>query len=78
MAHDLDVMPVGIEQKGPVVVFVIVRARARGTVVFSARRESRLIERIDLSVSIGPEGEVNAGLIGCAFRGPKIRLGLTP
>jgi hypothetical protein len=44
MADRLNVVPIGIENESGVVVRVVVRAKARGSIVLAARRWYRLLQ----------------------------------
>src|ERR1043166_3406169 len=58
VAHGLDIVSVGIEDKRRVVVCVIVRAQARRPVVAPAGAKRCPVERIDLRLVRGREREV--------------------
>ncbi|HEX4112172.1 MAG TPA: hypothetical protein VH020_06520 [Stellaceae bacterium] len=47
MADGFDVVAVGVEHEGAVIVRVILRAQARRAIVVSARRQRGTMERID-------------------------------
>ena len=46
MAHSLDVVPVGIEHEGGIVIRVIMRAQTRRAVVLAARGKASLVKCI--------------------------------
>jgi hypothetical protein len=48
VAHRFDVVAFGVDDKGAVMVGVVVRPEARGTVVPSASGEGRLMKRVHL------------------------------
>ena len=56
----LDVVAVGVEHEGAVVVLVVVRARARRAVVRAAGGEGGGVEGLDLLLGVDPEGDMAA------------------
>ena len=74
MTHRLDVVPVGVEHEGAVVVRVVVRAQTRRTVVLAARRKRGLVERIDGRAVLRGDCDVH-GFVQAAFAAdPEVRL----
>src|SRR5262245_33179452 len=74
VAHRLDVVAVGIEHEGAVIVRVIVRSQPRRAVVLAARRERRTIEGVDGGAVLGGESDVQAAFEHAAAADPEIRL----
>src|SRR5216683_7884933 len=62
VADRLDVVAVGIEDERPIVVFVIMRAQRRWSVVLSPGRERRLVKLLHGFPVLGREGDVGTGL----------------
>ena len=60
MADGLDVVAVGIEDEGAVVVRVIMRAKARSAVVAAASIHCRAVESVDVGAGGGGEGDMKA------------------
>ena len=56
--HRLDVVAIGIEHEGTVVIRMIMRAQARRAVVPAAGRDGGAIERVDLGAGLRREGDV--------------------
>ena len=73
VTDSLDIVPIGIEYEGAVVIGMIVRANAGSTVVSSAGRNRRVIEGIDCSAALGEDRDVKR-LVEPAFTAdPEIR-----
>src|SRR5882724_9310971 len=62
VAHRLDVVTVGIEDERPIVVFVIMRAQPRWSVVLSPGCERRPVKLLHGFPVLGRKGDVGAGL----------------
>src|SRR5690349_22494291 len=60
VANHFDVVPVGSDDEGGVVVRVVLRAQAGCAVVLAARFQRRAIESVDLPAPLRREGEVKA------------------
>jgi len=58
MANRLDVVPVRARNEGRVVVFVVLRAKTRRTIVFASRLKSGAVEILDLLAVLGREGQM--------------------
>src|SRR5208337_4127522 len=76
VAHGFDIVAVGIEDEGPVVVRMIVRPQARRAVVPAPRRERRSIERLDLGARLSGEGDMRPALRLAAGPDPEEGLAL--
>src|SRR5215475_4930568 len=76
MADGLDVVAVGVEHEGAVVIGVIVRSQPRRAVVFAAGLERCRIKGINGIAILGREGEVHASFDGLAAADPKLRASL--
>ena len=61
MADGLDIVAVGIEDEGAVVVRVIMRPQARPAIVLAAGGKGGGMERIDLSAAARGEGDMLMG-----------------
>ena len=59
MAHGLDIVAVGVEHEGAVIVGVIMGAQARRPVVLGAGGESGAIEGVDRLSGLGGESDVD-------------------
>src|SRR5581483_7857747 len=80
MADGLDVVAVGVEHEGGVVIGMVMRAQARRAVVPRAGGDRRCVEGIDLGAVARGEGDMDAPL-ACgaeAFADPEERLALSP
>ena len=64
MEDSLDVVPVRVEQKGPVVTGVILRPLARGSVVSVAGCDTFFVEGINLFTVRCRKGDVHSARIG--------------
>src|SRR5262249_1511292 len=73
MANSLDVVAVGVEHKGTVVIGVIVRPQSRRAVVFAASLERCRVEGINGIAILGHEGEVHPSLDGFTAADPELR-----
>src|SRR5262249_22662683 len=73
MANGLDVVAVGVEPKGTVIIGVIVRPQSRRTVVFAASLERRCVEGVNGIAILGHEGEVHTSLDGFTAADPELR-----
>ena len=78
MADRLDIVPVGIEREGAVIVRMIMRADAGRTVVPAAGRECGLVECIDRRAVLGDDGDVNGPVQAAFAADPEIRLAAGP
>src|SRR5262249_17978278 len=58
VAHYLDVVAVRSTRANCIVLWLVVRAKTRGTIVFATRRHSRAIESFDLLAILGHERQV--------------------
>src|SRR5215470_13323983 len=74
MAYGLDIVTVGIEHEGRVVVLVVVRAQARRTVVSRSGRNSRTMEFGYRSAILGNNGDVQDAAQSAFATDPEIRL----
>src|SRR6516165_1550641 len=72
-ANGLDVVAIGVEHKGTVVIGVIVRPQSRRPVVFAPSLERRRIEGINGIAILGHEGEMHASLDGFTAADPELR-----
>ena len=60
MAHSLDVVALGVDDEGAIVVGVVIGAQAGRTVVLAAGGQGRTIERVHLLTGFGAPGQVAA------------------
>src|SRR6516162_8689008 len=75
MTHHFDVVTVGVEHEGAVVVGVVVRARTGRAVIAPAGCECRGVERIDQRTLADAERDVHRRLVGYALSDPEVRFG---
>ena len=61
MAHRLDVVAFGVDDKGAVVVRVVLRAQAGGSVVLASGADGGGIKGVHLGAGLGLPGQVAAG-----------------
>ena len=73
-ADGFDVVAVGIEHEGAVIVRVIHLAEARAAIVLAAGGDRRLVEGVDLRAALGAEGEMDMRRRLAAARNPEERL----
>jgi hypothetical protein len=73
MADRFDVVAVRIEDEGPIVARMILRAKPRTAVVAPTRRDGRLMEGINGETVIGSKRDVE-GLARLALADPEVRL----
>src|SRR5258705_437021 len=73
VANRLDVMAVGIEDERPIVVFVIMRAQPRWSVVLSPGRQRRPVKLLHGFPVLGRKGDVGAGLRSLSQADPEER-----
>ena len=79
VANRLDVVPVGANDEGCIVIRVVVWARTRRTIVLATRRECRAIERVDLLAILGRKRQVKMSrlLLGLVQAQRNLAFGLT-
>ena len=78
MAYHFDVVIVKVEDKGPVVVRVVVRPQARGAIVAAAGTQRGGVEGVDLRARGDAECHVQRRVVGRAAATQKSGLGATP
>ena len=76
MADRFDVVPVGPDDEGAVVVRVVVRAKARGAVVFAAGVQSGAVEVLDLLAAVSREANVQRRRLRRGLEQPERRFAL--
>lgn len=54
------VVAIGVEHESAVIILVILRSKARFTIVSSTRSQSRFVEFLDLSTIVCPEGNMES------------------
>jgi len=74
VADRFDVVAVGIEYEGAVVVGVILRAQPRPAVVLAAGGDGGAIEGVDGGAVLGGDGDVNAAIEAALVADPEIGL----
>src|SRR5579859_7451929 len=77
MAYGLDIVAIGIQDKGAIIVVVIMRPEARCAMVLAAGRHSRFVKGIDTGTILGGECDMCPGNI-LANANPEIGLALGP
>src|SRR5450755_3415827 len=75
VADRLDVVPIGVQNKGAIVVGMVLRARSRSSVVPAACSHRRPIERVDLCARFGAKRDVDGRHVRLALTDPEVRLG---
>src|SRR6266849_8664740 len=73
VADRLDVVAVGIKDERPILVFVIMRAQPRWSVVLSPGRQRRPVKLLHGFPVLGREGDVGSGLPGVSVADPEER-----
>src|SRR3982074_1075544 len=71
VANRFDVVAIGIKDKRPIVVFVIMRAQPRWPVILSSGCERRLVKLLHGFPVLGREGDVGAGLQSVSQANPE-------
>src|SRR5262245_43855923 len=75
MANGFNVVPVRIQDKRAVVVWMVVGTGARSTIVPPACSEGSLVESIDQGTARGAKGDVHRRIVRLACHDPEVRLG---
>src|SRR5258708_40095434 len=78
MAYRLDVVAVGIEHEGAVVIRVVVRPQPRRAVILAAGGERRTVEGVDRCAIIGGDRDVQDALNPALATDPEIRIAVAP
>ena len=76
MAHRLDIVAVGIEHEGAVIVRVIVRPQSRRAVILAAGRERGAMEGVDRGAALGGDRDMQDALEPAFAADPEVRLAL--
>src|SRR5579862_378648 len=74
MTDRFDVVTVGIEYEGRIVVRMVMWAQARRAIVLAARRYGGAIKRVNASAILGRDGDVDRSIEAAFAADPKIRL----
>ena len=74
MTDGFNILAVGIEDKGPVVVFVIVRAQAWSAIVAAAGLHGCIIKGAHRVAALGRKSKMDAALDGFTTADPKLWL----
>src|ERR1022692_902083 len=74
VADGLDVVSIGVQHKGAIVVGMVLRAKSRGSVVLPARRHRRPIKSVDLRARLGAKRDVDGRHVRLALTDPDGRV----